>query len=139
MPSPEMEFGGLGAVLESTAVKLNPTTSEAWLNTLNWLDGKAAAPSAAESDVAPRTELSQPDVAVDSAVADLTAVLSKLGMSSARGRRAIVSLRGRRTQMVVAEEGLDVSGEGVSMDSVKRKRKKKISKHKYKKRRKVSK
>jgi hypothetical protein len=88
---------------------------------------------------------------VDSAVEDLDALLERMDMDEARSkpslrmrrrdaaRRSVAFHRqGRLVDIRLARRSLAENEDVVEMDSVKRKRKKKISKHKYKKRRKVS-
>jgi len=101
------------------------------------LDGTAPPPS------------SQADL--DSAVEDLDALLERMEMDEARSRPSLRMRRrdvarrsvafhrqGRLVDIRLARRSLGEHEEMVEMDSVKRKRKKKISKHKYKKRRKAT-
>lgn len=82
---------------------------------------------------------------MESALKGLDGVLERLdlGTSVGSGRSKEVAGKGMSIEVKVITIGRDdgeieVEDMGVLLDSVKRKRKKKISKHKYKKRRKVS-
>lgn len=74
-------------------------------------------------------------IAVDQAVLGLGELLEELNMESQAGLTRRAGNNGAKMVAVVDEEGNE---EWIRMDSTRRKRKKKINKHKYKKRRKVS-
>lgn len=111
---------------------------ESWNQVLSAMNAASTIPSANESN-------SKSDI--DSAVVELNMLLERMDMEdikddirrSSGGRRGQVTFhrRGKMMRMVTRRE-VEVDDEDVALDSVKRKRKKKISKHKYKKRRKAT-
>ncbi|OCF39011.1 hypothetical protein I317_07187 [Kwoniella heveanensis CBS 569] len=125
----EAEFGSLSNTLGHKVAEIKEASERDWQAVLAQFEPKPA--SAIEQQSAP-TPAQSPDASLSEVVSDLNSTLSRLGLSSTRGRQNITGT------VVSANEGLLEDEEVAWMDSVKRKRKKKISKHKYKKRRKVS-
>jgi hypothetical protein len=101
----------------------------AWQETLAHLSGSSSTrlPGGAASIAEVSQQAAQGREEVEAAVADLAGLLERLDTPA----------RGRKRLSVATRSGMGMGEEVVRMDSVKRKRKKKISKHKYKKRRKV--
>lgn len=124
-----------------------------WEQTLARLGAAASQPSTVTASASSLKQASQSQSAdVDSAVDDLSILLGKLAAPS-RGRRRPRTSAATAPAVFVADSTSWAQGRElraallgmedaedlvVRMDSVKRKRRKKISKHKYKKRRKVS-
>lgn len=107
----------LSRVLAHASVSSRLSAEKSWESVLDHLSGSAASQAAVEAQTA----------GVDAAVDGLNALLGQIEIKAKGERR-----RARWAARVIAKR------EGrVQMDSVKRKRQKKISKHKYKKRRKV--
>ena len=110
-----------------------------WSRILSQLGDKAAIPNKPDStsSLTPTPSARQVTVTkeqqtdVQSAVSSLTSLLSRLSVNSERQQRQ--SHKGR----MIAVVGADGEEEWVRMDSTRRKRKTKMTKHKYKKRRKV--
>ncbi|KAI5450650.1 hypothetical protein NCC49_002908 [Naganishia albida] len=118
------------------------TADEAWETVLSRMSAAQSTPSPSPASTTMCKE-STPEEITD-AVAQVTALLARLiGTSAPRTaflRRASTPRTGRITRMARRRpSGADVALDQVAwMDSVKRKRQKKISKHKYKKRRKAT-
>ncbi|WWD15701.1 hypothetical protein CI109_100123 [Kwoniella shandongensis] len=121
----DLEFGGITGTLGYKAAELKEQNEKDWQAILNQFEAKQTS-SSATTAVAEKVNA---DADIDEVVGSLNAMLSNLGMSSARGRRSNVVRSMEQLDLGMGEER-------VEMDSTKRKRKKKISKHKYKKRRK---
>ncbi|WVR04971.1 hypothetical protein IAU60_001983 [Kwoniella sp. DSM 27419] len=119
----ELEFGGLAGTLGHKVAEMKEQYDAEWQQILAKLE-----PRAVEPEHKAEASAQSADANLSEVVGDLTSVLSRLGLSSARGRKAPAAAG--------AQEVMMADDEVVWMDSVKRKRKKKISKHKYKKRRK---
>lgn len=107
--TPEMEFSSITALLENKSASLKTRNEHEWQDVLAMMEGKAHGKVGTAGE--------KENVQMGSKDADLNQVVGELAGVLAR---------------------LEMDGEDVSMDSVKRKRRKKISKHKHKKRRKVS-
>lgn len=107
--TPEMEFSSITALLENKSASLKTRNEHQWQDVLAMMEGKAKGKIVTGGE--------KENVQMGSKDADLNQVVGELAGVLAR---------------------LEMDGEDVSMDSVKRKRRKKISKHKHKKRRKVS-
>lgn len=107
--TPEMEFSSITALLENKSASLKTRNEHEWQDVLAMMEGKAHGKIGTAGE--------KENVQMGSKDADLNQVVGELAGVLAR---------------------LEMDGEDVSMDSVKRKRRKKISKHKHKKRRKVS-
>ncbi|WRT66879.1 uncharacterized protein IL334_003842 [Kwoniella shivajii] len=122
----ENEFGGLSSQLSHKLSELKSDSENQWQTVLSKLEGK---PSNTENltELQEQQKAMEKDDNLHDVVIGLNDVLARLGLSSSRGRK---------TGLMHAQVEDLISEEGVHMDSVKRKRKKKISKHKYKKRRK---
>lgn len=164
LPSPtEDPEGNLFRRLSETAVKFDLSNELDFEKTLRTLGD----PSAKASDSV-NADGSEGSKEMDSALAGLKGLMSKLKLgdsrvnlikgdesgteaAGSRGRRKIMEAGSIKIMTLEQLEDEEVSGmriidrfeglsqaEEISLDSVKRKRKKKITKHKYKKRRKVS-
>ncbi|WVW83430.1 hypothetical protein I302_105450 [Kwoniella bestiolae CBS 10118] len=114
---------GLEAILSTKISEMKKSSDAQWDRVLSKLEGKQNKVEVQEAGK---------DANLDEVVGGLNDVLAKMGLTN-------LPSRGRKSSMGVEEVGLSGEGEeGVLLDSVKRKRKKKISKHKYKKRRKAT-
>ncbi|KAK8870018.1 hypothetical protein IAR55_000588 [Kwoniella newhampshirensis] len=129
----ELEFGGITGTLGYKSAELKEQNEKDWQAILTQFSPKPSSASTTTTTTAAKE--AESDAELSEVVNSLNAMLSNLGMSSARGRRANV-VRSLNSQMM--EEDLGLGEETMQMDSTKRKRKKKISKHKYKKRRKAT-
>ena len=107
----------LARTLAEAGVRNRVTSECDWARVLAHLGDKPFTPG--------RSSSTQDDGGIRAAVASLETVLSRLKTSAGGGNRLIVVV------------GPDGDEEWVRMDSTQRKRRKKITKHKYKKRRKV--
>ena len=107
----------LSRVLAHASVSSRLSAEKSWDSVLDHLSGAATSQATVEAQTA----------GVDAAVDGLNALLGQIAIRAKGEKR-----RARWAARVMAK-----SQGAVEMDSVKRKRQKKISKHKYKKRRKV--
>lgn len=108
--TPEMESSSITALLENKSASLKTRNEHEWQDVLAMMEGKAQGKTVAADGEKENVQVGSKDADLNQVVGELAGVLARLEMD----------------------------GEDVSMDSVKRKRRKKISKHKHKKRRKVS-
>jgi len=126
-------------VLAEADVKHQLSAEWAFESTLAKLGDKSAKKE--ESGVVVDTQAGKEDM--EAALKGLDGVLERLdlGMAVGSGRSKDLGGKGMQIEVKVIRIGgnggeIEVEDMGVMLDSVKRKRKKKISKHKYKKRRK---
>ncbi|WWC85225.1 uncharacterized protein L201_000084 [Kwoniella dendrophila CBS 6074] len=119
--------------------EMKETNDNSWNQVLAKLEGKQMKEIKHESKMDVE-KVEKKDANLSEVVDGLNSVLSKLGLSSSSSCTTTSNSRGRKNVSVLCqEEEIDLLGEqGIFLDSVKRKRKKKISKHKYKKRRKAT-
>lgn len=108
--TPEMEFSSITALLENKSASLKTRNEHEWQDVLAMMEGKAQGKTVAADGEKENVQVGSKDADLNQVVGELAGVLARLEMD----------------------------GEDVSMDSVKRKRRKKISKHKHKKRRKAT-
>ncbi|WVQ98569.1 hypothetical protein IAU59_005696 [Kwoniella sp. CBS 9459] len=125
----EAESGSLSNTLGNKVAEMKEQSQRDWQAVLDQFERKPTIKSE-QKTVPVAEEASASDASLSEVVSDLNSMLSRLGLSSARGRK--------NTGVVGANQGLLEDEDVAWMDSVKRKRKKKISKHKYKKRRKAT-
>ncbi|WVF72362.1 hypothetical protein IAT40_007177 [Kwoniella sp. CBS 6097] len=124
----EAEFGSLSNTLGNKVAEIKEQSERDWQAVLEQFERKPSSTTIEQKTSSAPAETSS-DANLNQVVSDLNSMLSRLGLSSTRGRKNAGVMAG-------AKEGLLEDDEVAWMDSVKRKRKKKISKHKYKKRRK---
>ncbi|KAL0240196.1 hypothetical protein I308_106744 [Cryptococcus tetragattii IND107] len=108
--TPEMESSSITALLENKSASLKTRNEHEWQDVLAMMEGKAQGKTVAADGEKENVQVGSKDADLNQVVGELAGVLARLEMD----------------------------GEDVSMDSVKRKRRKKISKHKHKKRRKAT-
>ncbi|TYJ53115.1 hypothetical protein B9479_006237 [Cryptococcus floricola] len=106
--TPEMDGASITAFLENRAKDLAHVNDSEWNKVMAMMDGKLLSVQAEKQEKKKGVEK---DISLDDVVGDLEGMLAKMQVSQ---------------------------GDEVHMDSVKRKRRKKISKHKHKKRRKAT-
>lgn len=103
-----------------------------WNEIFAKFSGTSSSPAQPESEQLTVSE--EEKSAVNDAVSDLNVLLQGLAVEES----ALLAGRTKKGSKMIAVVGEDGSEEWIRMDSTRRKRKKKINKHKFKKRRKVS-